>query len=135
MTNTISSLSMDKMVFEKILFVRERTKKSNTTFSFELEAMIGSTLSGDSHKVTLRLEGGKKDEYNIEIVLTGYFSFNSEENLSNDLKNEIISKNTVAILMPYLRSQVSLLTAQPEVDCVVLPPLNINNMIDDKQRQ
>lgn len=46
-------------------------------------------------------------------------------------KNELISKNAVAIIMPYMRSQVSLLTAQPEVDCVVLPPFNINNMLKE----
>ena len=33
--------------------------------------------------------------------------------------------------MPYLRSEVSLLTAQPEVECVVLPPFNINKMMED----
>ena len=31
--------------------------------------------------------------------------------------------------MPYLRSQVSLLTAQPEVECVVLPAFNVNAML------
>lgn len=36
-----------------------------------------------------------------------------------------------AILMPYLRSEVSLLTAQPETDCVVLPVFNINKMLEE----
>ena len=48
------------------------------------------------------------------------------------MKNNLVSKNTVAILMPYLRSEVSLLTAQPNTDTVVLPVFNINNMIDDE---
>jgi hypothetical protein len=34
--------------------------------------------------------------------------------------------------MPYMRSQVSLLTAQPEMDCVVLPAFNINSIVNDK---
>lgn len=32
--------------------------------------------------------------------------------------------------MPYMRSQISLLTAQPDTDCVVLPPFNVNEMLD-----
>ena len=50
--------------------------------------------------------------------------------MKEEMKNTLISKNTVAILMPYLRSQVSLLTAQPEVECVVLPAFNINKMLE-----
>lgn len=38
-------------------------------------------------------------------------------------------KNSVSILMLYLRSEVSLITAQPETECVVLPPFNINEML------
>lgn len=33
-------------------------------------------------------------------------------------------------MMPYLRNQLSILTAQPETDAVVLPIFNINNMLD-----
>jgi len=43
-----------------------------------------------------------------------------------------VTKNSVAILTPYLRSEVSLLTAQPEVEYVVLPVFNINNMLEGK---
>ena len=32
--------------------------------------------------------------------------------------------------MPYLRSELTLLTAQPEPDSVVLPPFNVTKMID-----
>lgn len=34
--------------------------------------------------------------------------------------------------MPYLRSEVSLLTAQPETESVILPVFNVNNMIDNQ---
>ena len=65
----------------------------------------------------------------MEINLVGFFSFDNEEVLDESKKNDSISKNAVAIMMPYLRSEVSLLTAQPGVECVVLPPFNINKMM------
>ena len=44
-------------------------------------------------------------------------------------------KNTVAILFPYVRSAFTLLTAQPGMEPVVLPALNINALIDELERK
>ena len=33
-------------------------------------------------------------------------------------------------MFPYLRSEVTLLTSQPGMVPIVLPPLNINNLMD-----
>lgn len=46
----------------------------------------------------------------------------------------LISKNTVAILMPYMRSELSLLTAQPGMECIVMPPINVNAMMEQSQK-
>ena len=78
------------------------------------------------------MKGKKLEEYTFEISLSGFFSIEADEELTEDLKNTLITKNSIAILMPYLRSEVSLLTAQPEVDCVVLPAFNVNNMLNKK---
>ena len=37
--------------------------------------------------------------------------------------------------MPYLRSEISLLTAQPGMECIVLPPFNINKMVKNKDKK
>ncbi len=52
--------------------------------------------------------------------------------IENKQAQDLINKNAVAILMPYLRSEVSLLTAKPETECVVLPPFNINKMLEEQ---
>ena len=83
-----------------------------------------------AYKVTVIAIGEEPDEYTFHISITGYFTFRTED-VETDLKNELISKNSVAILMPYLRSEISLLTAQPETETVVLPVFNINRMMDD----
>lgn len=82
--------------------------------------------------VTLIYKGNKEEEYTMEISLTGFFTFRSEDDLSDEAKKSLININTVSILMPYLRSQISLVTAQPEMECVVLPPFNINNMLQSQ---
>lgn len=130
MDNIKSILNMNKLVFDKIEFDRQGFKNQNQP-SYSIETHFARNQQENIYRVTLILKCDKKDEYTFEISLTGYFSFDSQDEMDEDEKNELISKNAVAIIMPYMRSQVSLLTAQPEVDCVVLPPFNINNILKE----
>ena len=132
MSDIKSILKMERLVFDKITFDRVGFKNENQ-LTHSLEASFAKNIKDDMYRVTLALKGDKKDEYTFEISLTGFFSFSGEEDTNDELKNELISKNTIAIMMPYLRSQLSLLTAQPEVDCVVLPPFNINKMMGENR--
>lgn len=129
-----SVLKLEKLVFDKLLFERKGFL-SEKDFQFSLESKISKRENEDLYKVTLVLHGNKNNEYTMEISLSGFFSFASDAPLSDLDKKELISKNTVAILMPYLRSEVSLLTAQPETECVVLPPFNINNLMSKENNQ
>lgn len=106
--------------------------KNENEFELEIQSNIAQRENSDIYKVTLILKGKKPEEYTLEISLSGFFSIDFESGLSEELKTTLITKNSIAILMPYLRSQVSLLTAQPEVDCIILPAFNINNMLDNK---
>lgn len=130
MSNIKSVLSMQKLAFDKIAFDRRGPKNQNSS-SYTIETRFAKNQEESVYRVTLVLDGNKENEYTFEIVLTGVFSFDSSEPLEEDIKNKLITRNAVSIMMPYMRSQVSLLTAQPEVDCVVLPPFNINNLIAD----
>ena len=131
MSDIKSFLKLDRLVFDKISFDRVGFKNENQ-LTHSLEARFAKSSKDNMYRVTMVLKGEKKDEYTFEISLIGFFSFNSEEKIDEKLKNDLISKNTIAIMMPYLRSQLSLLTAQPEVECVVLPPFNINKMMEEK---
>jgi len=129
MEKTVNSvLSLDKLVFDKIEFKRSGMKNDNE-IEFNLQVLINKKQSEEIYRVTLILTGNKEKEYALEIALSGYFSFDTSEELDAEMKNTMINQNAVAILMPYVRSQVSLLTAQPEVECVVLPPFNIVKMM------
>ena len=129
--NIQSILKLNKMVFDKIEFKRVGFKNDNE-LELEIQSNIAQRQEEEVYKVTLVLNGKKPEEYTFEISLSGFFSIETEDELTDDLKNSLITKNSVAILMPYLRSEVSLLTAQPEVECIVLPVFNVNNMFDKK---
>lgn len=126
-----SVLKLNKIVFDKIEFKRLGFENDNE-LELEIQSNISQRQDTEIYKVTLVLKGKKSEEYTLEISLSGFFSIEADGELTEDLKNTLVTKNSVAILMPYLRSEVSLLTAQPEVECVVLPAFNINNMLDNK---
>ena len=95
---------------------------------------IQSGVGDDStHRGTLVLKGEKQEEYSIAISLSGFFKIEKQEAADGtdyEMVQQLISKNAVAIMMPYLRSELTLLTAQPDTDSVVLPPFNINAMLE-----
>ena len=124
-----SVLILKKLVFNQISFTRVGLS-SDAEFQFRLKSEISQKKEEELYRVELSIEGRKADEYNITVCLYGFFTFDKSEDISEELKKELLSKNAVAIMMPYLRSEVSLLTAQPEVDCVVLPPFNINKLME-----
>lgn len=129
-----SVLNMRRLVFDKILFDRNGFKNQNPS-KYTIETQFAKDREENIYRITLTLSGEKENEYTFEIILTGFFSFESNSTIDEKIKNELITKNAVAIMMPYMRSQISLLTAQPEVDCVVLPPFNINNLVQDNESE
>lgn len=126
-----SVLKLNKIVFEKIEFQRLGFQ-NDSGFELEIQSNISQRQDTEIYIVTLILNGKKPEEYTLEIRLSGFFSIEADGELTDDLKNTLVTKNSVAILMPYLRSEVSLLTAQPETECVVLPVFNINNILEGR---
>ena len=123
-----STLILQTLVFDKIEFNRSGLKNDNS-IQYAIQVQVGNN-GEDDFKVTLILRGDKKDEYQFEISLSGFFKIDQKDSLTDIKKQDLINKNAVAIMMPYLRSELTLLTAQPNTDSIVLPTFNINKMLD-----
>lgn len=121
---------MEKIVFDKIEFNRLGFS-SDKELEIEIQSSIAKRGNEDVYRITLILKGNKPDEYIFEIILSGFFTIEQREELTEELKDALITKNAIAILMPYLRSEASLLTTQPGMECVVLPAFNINKMLEN----
>lgn len=120
-----SVLKMEHVVFDRIQFNRIGFRKADEDISFKARTKVDDNGNG-IYRVTLNVKVEKSEEYNAEVQITGYFSI--DEN--NPEKDVLLNKNAVAILFPYVRSEFSLLTAQPETDPIVLPVMNISAMLD-----
>ena len=118
-------LKLNHLLFDEITFNRVNFKSKN-----DLQVEFGFSFNKREYGEfvsSIRIIGTKKDEYNFVVRASGYFQI-SESVEDSDI---LIQQNAIAIVFPYIRSQISLLTAQPEVDPVILPPMNIAQMVKE----
>ena len=118
-------LKLNHLLFDEITFNRVNFKSKND-LQVELGFAFKKRENGEFVS-SIRIIGTKKDEYNFVVRASGYFQI-SEAVEDSDI---LIQQNAIAIVFPYIRSQISLLTAQPEVDPVILPPMNIAQMVKE----
>ena len=121
-------LKLNALVFDDITFKRLGMHSDNK-LEISFSVSIGTNITDqDIKKVSVKVLGEKREEYSFEVQASGFFSY------EGNAEDSIIQQNAVAIVMPYIRSEVSLLTAQPGVEPVVIPPLNIAEMMSDNKR-
>lgn len=125
-----STLVAKKIFIENMSFQRKEVTNGNLRLS---QSSIGKSvdlIGKNEYKCSLALKLSDEEETAIlEIVVSGIFEFGTE--LKDEQKQIIITKNTLAILFPYLRAQVTLMTSQPDVEPVVLPAININSLLQN----
>lgn len=75
------------------------------------------------------IEPSENFKYKLEVIIHGNFTIS---NCSNDKeKLSFLLSNASAILYPYLRSLVSMLTSQIECNEVILPITNFYNLFEE----
>ena len=78
----------------------------------EAEIVFGVTIKDAEERINLRLVANGIFEIGVELP-------------ANVTKEMILKNNAVAIMFPFIRSQVSLITTQPGLAPVMLQPINI----------
>lgn len=129
-----SVLNLQRLYFEKINFERKETASSNPKWKMSFNREVSQDASNSNHyKVALSTNMvGNEDEIKIEIRLIGEFILNNVNNLVD--QEDLVRENGVAILFPYLRSEITLLTSQPELSPIVIPTVNIIEMFRKNER-
>lgn len=124
MENIKSDLNIKKIYFSDLMFKRSENieKKVNINNSLSVEY---EELSKNEINVKLEYEAKSDDmSINVAAVINGIFELDNYQGLDQDTIEYILKVNTIAILMPYLRSQVILLTSQPGFNPIQIPVIN-----------
>ena len=132
MDNNTCKIQMLDLYFSKFDFKQERgtdSKEYNTSFQIEyainsedetkVRVVVDTTVTNEAQSIVL----------NIQTV--GIFKIDNLD-IDEATYEHLIKANTVAIIFPFIRSQISLLTTQPGMMPVMLPPININALIENQ---
>ncbi len=123
--STTSILKLNGIHFNELSFKR-RDSTDSVIDDCELTRKIVD-IDVDNFTVELNFKLSTSI-FEMSISLEGNFNIVCEDAL---MKERLKKNNTISILFPYIRSEVTLLTSQPEMTPVIIPPININKLIDE----
>lgn len=129
-----SVLNLQRLSFAEIKYSRDLSAPLETEYEMNFNRNI-STYEDPTHfRVALTANIWSKNEKSIKLTVTlvGFFTCDCEDEA---IKTNLVNNNTIAILFPYLRSQISLVTTQPDIPPITLPPMNIVAMFQEAEQQ
>ena len=113
-----SDLRMDNFYFSECS-VERSCKVENGEYKADLQRDI---LKTEEHQFDVKLKLTiEKEDLSVVVVAHAHFVYEAAE---YEMEESIIKTNAVAIMFPFMRSQVTLLTTQPGMSPIVLPPIN-----------
>lgn len=129
-----SRLILRRIGVEHIEFTRDlhRHFEGEMTMQFSVQYLEKEPgPSEDERGVRLRLEligesAGDRVIY-LDIVMVALFVISEQAPATFET---IFKKNTIAIMLPYIRSEVTLITAQPDTSPILLPAIDVNELVD-----
>lgn len=122
-SNMQSVLRLDAIYFKETKFEQYSYGKydGDVKVSFSLKEKCNS----DKLEMGIHFTIWGENAFTLEGELVGIFSMDDK----SDISIEKLKINAIAIMFPYLRSQVTLWTSQPMMSPIVLPPININKIL------
>ena len=115
---------MNNLLISECRFRRSESELKNVKIDVRFERRIIPVEDG-RYKVSLVLFLGDFEK-KLEIVVKCIANF--ETGQKNTL---LIEKNAIAIMFPYVRSYITLITSQPGMSPIVLPPINVAAMFSN----
>ena len=119
------------LVLEKIEIIESTFRKKDVSLD-ELELGVYvehnvENIGEDRYEIALNTSVSDENE-NIYVNVKGKAIFRTQQ------KNmDMLEKNTIAIMFPYIRSYISIITTQPGMPPIVLPAMNIIAMVNDQK--
>ena len=121
----LKDLQITKSYFE--LKANEITE-NELNIEFQVQTKVNKA---DENEYTILLSviiNNKLDEFELQVKYKGVFNLPGSESIDEDLRRTLLTRNTLAIIFPYIRSQVTLLTTAPGIAPMMIPILNINSI-------
>jgi preprotein translocase subunit secB len=120
---------LQKYELEEIIMSRNVTESDLEKDILNLDAKVALTEDKKQGAVKLIVSlADRVHKKKIKATITGFFDINTEENIS-----DILYVNGTAILYPYLRSIVSVVSALDSSEAMVLPTINVLELMKNSK--
>ena len=127
-----SVLSLENLYFTDMKFCRSETiGKAVLNVHYHVRHEIDNDKAKVEIITTINSTGGAID---LSVKAVGNFSIADEAKiLDAKSKEEILRLSTVTIMIPYIRSQVSIMTTQPDMNPIMLQPIDVVRLVSQQQ--
>lgn len=120
-------ISLERYEIERLLYSRILDEHKDKQDDLQIELNVYLTEDKKKGKVAISAEYTDVDSIKmVSATINGYFEINVETDGENYL-----ATNGVAILFPYLRSAISMISTLDSDDAIVIPTYNVLNLIDN----
>jgi len=125
--------------FESIMLVKEEfwrdlSVPENAISDLKIGMEWGNKNNNYNVEITtaLRLINEEKEVLKLECTFVGVFSvIESNENMNIE---DFIKNNSAAIMFPYIREHISMITQKSGVKPILLPPINVTALIKNSNK-
>lgn len=127
-----AAFSFDNYVFKNIALNLDAATSDKLDINFQPSGVFRQRSEESSYTLSLIFTAKDREDENaadfIHIECEAVFTFS--EKISYGEIPPFFYANSIAILFPYIRSFISTLTLQANVNPLVLPPMNLTSLAD-----
>ena len=123
------TISLEKYEIEEITYSRIVDESDFQSENLQVSVKSGLTEDKKFGKVTLEAKFFD-DEKNKKVSarISGYYTINVEED-----SEKYIAINGTAILFPYLRSAISMISTLDSQEAVLIPTINVLSILENQE--
>lgn len=121
------SYTIDEYIYHRIN--QKDITKSNPPMNTQVKSATTKNLSMGKLTISITIKNAPHD---LKLVVSGLFLLNDKDYGKEEILNALIINGT-AIMFPYLRSMVSVLTNLGTDPGIILPTINTNNLLKNNK--
>lgn len=121
-----AAFSFKNYQFDRVHIDLNNHHNQDLSLSFDTNGVYLSENQNFELRFVVKVANNKEDAPFVEISCKGIFKF---ENITSfEEIPDFFYRNSIAILFPYVRAYLSLVTTQANVPGIILPTLNLSNL-------
>jgi preprotein translocase subunit SecB len=127
-----AAFSLENYQFDKVNIDLENHKSKELNLSFDTKGIFNKKTKKFELIFKAAIKQSENDSPFVEIRCKGLFNFENVTKI-NDIP-DFFYRNSIAILFPYVRTYLSLVTTQANVPGIILPTLNLSGLESELRR-